>query len=346
MQPVDHSEMRKETLETADRLREQRQSLPGLLAPLISELQQSPPRLVISCGRGSSDHAGVFIRYLLETTLGIASSSATPSTLSVYGKQTRLDDCLVLLISQSGQSPDLVQYAKTAKASGALTVGFINQISATPLGQHCDYVLPLQAGPEKSVAATKSWLATLYAAMQLLAYWTSSAQLLAELDSLPDHMQSAQRLDWTASIEPLKKARSMLVLGRGPGLGLANEIALKFKETCCLHAESFSAAEVLHGPLAMAGPDLPVLIFDSGDSGSDSIKAAISRLRDAGSPILLVAKRAVDGCINLPSAATPDPWCTLMIQAQCAYLMIEQLSWARGFNPDMPAHIAKVTKTL
>ena len=346
MQTLDQSLMQQETRDTPRRMRDQQSALQSLLPTLVAQLKSKPPRLLITCGRGSSDHAGVFIRYLFEAALGIPSSSATPSTLSVYGKHTRLDDCLVLLISQSGQSPDLVEYAQAAKASGALTVGLINQEGSTPLGEHCDFVLPLHAGAELSVAATKSWLATLYAAMQLLAHWTESPQLHQDINTLPDHLQAAQSHDWHAATDLLQNSSNMLVLGRGPGLGVANEIALKFKETCGLHAESFSAAEVLHGPLAMVGPELPVLIFDQGDDGSDSIRETIDRLRQTGAPLLLASAETQAGCTALPSTPNLSPWCTLMTQAQSSYLMIEQLSKLRGFNPDMPAHIAKVTKTL
>lgn len=346
MPTSDQSLMRQETLSTPAKLQQQRLALQPQLIELAKRLCNKPPRLLVTCGRGSSDHAGVFIRYLFETTLGIPSTSATPSVLSIYQTHARLDDTLVILISQSGQSPDLVQYAQAARASGALTVGLINQDGDTPLGQHCDHTLPLHAGPERSVAATKSWLATLYAAMHLLAHWTQSAQSLDELEALPEQMLAAQAHTWPQATEALCKSNNMLVLGRGPGLGLSNEIALKFKETCLLHAESFSAAEVLHGPLAIAGPSLPVLIFDSADRASKSIQETVQRLQAAGSPVLHAASRPLPDCIALETLSGLSPWSTLMTQAQSAYLMVEQLAWQRGHNPDTPSHIAKVTKTL
>ncbi len=337
--------MHLETMESPHRLREQQHALRQSLPDLAKHLRNNPPRLLISCGRGSSDHAGVFIRYLFETALGIPSSSATPSTLSVYGSESNLENTLVLLISQSGQSPDLVSYAQSARASGACTIGLINQDSPTPLGEHCEFILPLCAGPEQSIAATKSWLATIYAAMQLLMHWTESDSLKTDIDTLPAHMLESQKLDFSPAVDLLSQCNSMLVLGRGPGLGLANEVALKFKETCGLHAESFSAAELLHGPLAMVGPEMPVLIFDQGGSASDSIQEAIHRIQETGAPVLHVATKPLDKCVPLPSLNGISPWCTLMTQAQSAYLMIEQLSWSRGYDPDRPSHIAKVTKT-
>ncbi|MGB0865464.1 MAG: SIS domain-containing protein [Granulosicoccaceae bacterium] len=182
--------------------------------------------------------------------------------------------------------------------------------------------------------------------MQLLARWTASETLQSDIDNLPGQLLQAQQSQWPEASQQLIHTRNMLVLGRGPGLGLANEAALKFKETCGLHAESFSAAEVLHGPLAMVGPELPVLIFDQADDGSESIDETIARLLAAGAPVLLASPRSRDHCTPLKTATGLSPWSTLMLQAQSAYLMIEQLSWLRGFNPDAPAHIAKVTKTL
>ena len=338
--------MKAEATETPICLQQQLERLRETLEALGKQLRQTPPRMVITCGRGSSDHAGVFGRYLIETTLGIPTSSATPSTLSIYGTETQLEGCLVICISQSGQSPDLVNYAESAKRSGALVIGLINQYEGAPLSEHCDFVLPLCAGPEKSVAATKSYLCTLFAMMQLLAAWTNDESLKSDLKALPEQMTQAQGLDWSEAADALESANNMLVLGRGPGLGISNELALKFKETCALHAESFSAAEVLHGPLAMIRPSFPVFIFNQGDASSDSIDESVDRLLQAGATIILASSRPIEGCINLPVLDNLHPWCTLLTYIQSGYYMIESLSQRRGYSPDEPLHIAKVTKTL
>ncbi len=338
--------MYQEAIETPARFRDQLEALQTTLAQLGKRLREHPPRLAITCGRGSSDHAGVFARYLIETALHIPTASATPSTLSVYGANTRLDDTLVILVSQSGQSPDLVAYAAAAKQAGALTVGLINRHVDAPLAAHCDFVLPLCAGAENAVAATKSYLCTLFASLQLVAHWTADSSLQADLRTLPAAMEQAQALDWSAAVDKLTPARNMLVLGRGPGLGIANEMALKFKETCALHAESFSAAEVLHGPLAMIRAGFPVLVFNQGDNSSASIQQTLIRLQAAGADILLAAPQPVEGCTHLPVLDGLRPWCRLLTQVQTGYLMVEQLARQRGYSPDAPAHIAKVTKTL
>ncbi|MGB1256962.1 MAG: SIS domain-containing protein [Thiolinea sp.] len=344
--PVYATLMATEAAETPYGMQRQLAEVQETLSKLSKRLQSNPPRLIVTCGRGSSDHAGVFARYILELGLGIPTTSATPSTLSVYGVETQLKDCLVLLISQSGESPDLVNYAESAQRSGALTVGLINCDTSAPLAKHCDYVLPLCAGPEQAVAATKSYLCTLFLALQIKASWTANQNDQLALQQLPEHMQQARALDWTVAVDTLEAENNLLVLGRGPGLGVAHEIALKFKETCGLHAESFSAAEVLHGPLAMIKSGFPVLILDQGDESAASISTAARRLLAAGATVLMASAKPVKGCIMLPVLKEVAPDCALLTQVQSAYFMIEALSRRRGYCPDAPAHIAKVTKTL
>lgn len=345
MNDNDTTLMYSEAAETPACFRQQLSVLQQPLEALSKRLREQPPKMAITCGRGSSDHAGLFARYVIETTLKIPTSSATPSILSVYGVETNRQDCLVILVSQSGQSPDLVNYAKAAQHSGAVTVGLVNQHEDAPLLQYCDYVLPLCAGAEHSVAATKSYLCTLFASLQLVAAWSDNQAMKDALIALPEQMQQAQSLDWQAGVDALEQASNMLVLGRGLGLGISNEVALKFKETCGLHAESFSAAEVIHGPLAMIKPGFLVLVFDQGDETRDSIHAAISRLLQAEATILLVSSEPVAGCIHLPVLSGLSASSTLLTFVQTSYFMIEKLSHRRGYSPDTPLHIAKVTKT-
>lgn len=338
--------MYREACEAPARMRIQQTQLPAHLAPLLQHLRHKPPRFVMVCARGSSDHAGVLLRYLIETQLHIPTASAIPSTFSIYGAQPRLEDVLVICISQSGQSPDLVNYAAMTKRQGATVVGLINRYEDAPLSAQCHFVLPLYAGAELAVAATKSYLCTLHAALMWVAQWSQHKVLTAELAAVPDQLEQAQCLDWSPAVERLLQTEHMLVLGRGPGLGISHEAALKFKETCALHAESFSAAEVLHGPLAMIKQDFPILVFDQGDKTSDSIRSTLGRLSQAGATLLLASATPSEQCTMLPVVSGLNTWASLMTQIQSAYLMIEQLCRRRGLNPDAPPHIAKVTKTL
>ncbi|MBO9717421.1 MAG: SIS domain-containing protein, partial [Pseudoxanthomonas sp.] len=203
------------------------------VAALAAQLRAAPPPFVATCARGSSDHAATYAKYLIETQLGVVTASLSPSIGSVYAAPLRLQGALFIAISQSGKSPDLLRNAEAAKAAGARVVALVN-VEDSPLAQLADTVIPLGAGPEKSVAATKSYLASLAAIAQLVAHWKNDPALLAALDALPDALRNAWKQDWSPLTDGLVDAHNLFVLGRGLGLGAAQEAALKFKETCGL----------------------------------------------------------------------------------------------------------------
>lgn len=312
-------------------------------ATIGARLRELSPRAVLTCARGSSDHAATFAKYLVETRLRVPTASAAPSMSSVYGASLQAERTLFLAISQSGQSPDLLASARAARDGGALTLALVND-AASPLAELSDLVLPLTAGPERSVAATKSYIASLTALVGLVAAWSGDSALDAAADRLPDALQRAWGLDWSALTDALLGATSLFVLGRGLGLGIAQEAALKFKETCGLHAEAFSAAEVRHGPMALVGPDFPVLIFRQGDETGDSVEALAGELAERGANVLL-AGGAAPGATTLPSLSE-DPVLEPILQVQSFYRAVNALSVARGFDPDCPPHLKKVTETL
>lgn len=306
-------------------------------------LRTRPPRAALTCARGSSDHAATYAKYLIETRAGLITASAAPSVSSVYAAQTAADDVLCLAISQSGASPDLLAAAGAARETGARLIALVNA-PGSPLAALADAELPLWAGPELSVAATKSFLAALAAVAQLVGAWTEDGELAAGLDALPDLMGQAHRLDWTAAADALEDATSLYVLGRGPGFGAAQEAALKFKETCGLHAEAFSAAEVRHGPMALAREGFPVLIFVQDDATRPGVEALAGELAQAGAKVLLAGGSAA-GAITLP-ALTAHPLLQPILLVQSFYPMVERLSRRRGYDPDRPPGLAKVTRTL
>ena len=213
----------------------------AVIRDLAQRLRRAPPKAVVTLGRGSSDHAATFARYLVETRLGVMTASMPPSVSSVYEVASGMEDTLCLVISQSGRSPDILAAAEAARTAGALVVALVND-AESPLAQIAEVTAPLLAGPELSVAATKSYIAALSTVVQLAAHWSGDAELLKALGGLPALLDEAWTLDWSAAIAPLKDARSLYVLGRGLGFGIAEEAALKLKETCGLHAEAFSAA--------------------------------------------------------------------------------------------------------
>jgi glucosamine--fructose-6-phosphate aminotransferase (isomerizing) len=312
-----------------------------IMRRLGERLRASPPRAVVTVGRGSSDNAATFARYLVETRLEILTASAPPSVSSVYAASPAMAETLCLVISQSGHSPDLLATARSAAAAGALVVAMVND-AASPLAQMADVVIPLHAGPELSVAATKSFIGALTAIVQLIGHWTQDAVLLAALDSLPTLLERAWDLDWTSCLPILEPARHLYVVGRGPGVAVAQEAALKFKETCGLHAEAFSAAEVQHGPMALIGPCFPVLAFVPDDESRGGVETAIQTFRAQGAAVIAIGG---NGAGDLP-VIDCHPMLTPIVQVQSFYRMVDGLAARRGFNPDQPPHLAKVTRTL
>lgn len=300
------------------------------------------PRAVVTCARGSSDHAATFAKYLIETRLGVLTSSAAPSVSSVYGVKQDLRDCLFLTISQSGRSPDLVAAARAAKAAGALVVALVN-VDDAPLAGVADHVLPLRAGPELSVAATKSYIASLAAIVHLVAMWTSDDVLLDALQTTPETLMRAWQLDWSAALPILRDTRHLYVIGRGVGLGIAQEAALKCKETCRLHAEAFSGAEVRHGPQALLQANFPALLFVQDDETRGDLEA-LARELIARDVKVMIAGSTAPGAIALPVIAT-HPVIQPLLMAQSFYRLANALAIARGCDPDRPPHLRKVTET-
>ncbi len=313
------------------------------MTALGAKLRELAPRAVVTCARGSSDHAATFAKYLIETRIGVLTASAAPSVSSVYGVQQDLRQCLFLAISQSGQSPDLVASAQAARAAGATVVALVNA-DAAPLSEIADFAIPLCAGPEQSVAATKSYIASLFAIAHLVAEWTGNAELLNDLAAAPEKLADAWTLDWSAAIPHLVGANHLYVIGRGIGLGIAQEAALKCKETCALHAEAFSGAEVRHGPQALLHADFPALIIAQDDETHTGMETLAGDLAARGVDVLL-AGGVCKGALVLPTIAAHPVLQPLLI-AQSFYRLANALSVARGRDPDRPPHLRKVTETF
>ena len=308
---------------------------------LAGQLRRRPPRAVVTLGRGSSDHAATYAKYLIETGLGVLTSSASPSVSSIYDARQDLRDVLFLAISQSGRSPDLLAAVEAARNAGAHVVALVND-AASPMADLAHVTLPLHAGPEQSVAATKSYIAALAAIAQLTAAWADDDALGAALDGLPPQLALAWALDWSPAVEALIPERNLYVLGRGPGFAAAQEAALKLKETCGLHAEAFSAAEVLHGPMALVEKDFPVLIFAQADLSEAGVVDLARQLAGRGARVLLAG---ADGPGALPFARTHAALQPIAL-IQSFYRLANALALARGLDPDSPPHLRKVTETV
>lgn len=321
------------------------------LADLVAQLRTLDPQFIVTCARGSSDHAATYAKYVFETQLGLMTVSAAPSVSSVYAARPRLRNALYLAISQSGRSPDLLQHARMASEAGALVVALVNVVDS-PLAQLAHQVLPLQAGPERSVAATKSYICALAAILRLTALWRGDEQLLNATNELPAALHEAWSIDWSAALAVLAPARNLFVIARGLGLAVAQEAALKFKETCGLHAEAFSAAEVRHGPMTLVGPDFPVLCIGQDDDTLAGMGELVEEFRARGARVLVAAPRSQARAFEdaraavLPIADAPHAACTPILAIQSFYRLANALALARGRNPDVPPHLSKVTETL
>jgi glucosamine--fructose-6-phosphate aminotransferase (isomerizing) len=335
-----HREAKSSSKVVAKQLRENE----SLLKEIGQRLRAEPPQLVVTCARGSSDHAATYAKYLIETFSGTPTASFAPSVSSVYAAKQNMSGALFLALSQSGASPDLLASATAAKQAGAHVIALVN-VTESPLAELADDVIPLHAGTETSVAATKSYIATLSALVQLVASWSGNDELKLALQELSGHLDEAWQLNWQAGVDALEKATNFFVIGRGVGLGIAQEAALKFKETAGLHAEAYSAAEVRHGPMAIVNRGFPVLIFTQDDQTRAGVDAVVTDFIDRGA-IVLVAGKAYDNAVNLPSLSNVSAATAPIVFIQSFYKMVNALAVKRGYDPDSPPHLRKVTETV
>ena len=308
-------------------------------------LRDLSPPFAVSCARGSSDNAATYGKYLLEIRLGVVTASVGPSVRSVYTAAPRMKQALFFAVSQSGRSPDLLHLAQAARSGGALTVALVND-TESPLAEICEVTLPLSAGPERSVAATKSFICSLAAILQMAAHWAEDRQLLDALERLPGDLERAVAQDWRAALPLLAESRNLYVVGRGIGLALAQEAALKLKEVCGIHAEALSAAELMHGPLTLAGADFPVLVFSQHDEAYQSVIDLVAVLHARNVPVIYAGPNPGGGCLALPCDPLLNPFATPIALIQSYYPLVESLARLRGRDPDRPPHLSKVTETV
>lgn len=313
----------------------------GQIAHISNILARRQFSFVVVCGRGSSGHAGVYLRYLIETRLGLAVSASAPSVITGYHCVPQLADALFVVISQSGRSPDLVAAAQGSRKAGALTLAIVND-DTSPAAQACELVLPMGAGPERAVAATKTVVNSLVASAALVAGWSDDAELKAGLAALPDRLGQSLALDWSDWSADLDGARAAFVAGRGQGLGPVREIALKLSETLGLPALGYSAAELRHGPRACVSHATPVLALRQADATSASVDQLAADLRQSG--VRVHACGGPNG--TLPWLPDDHPACDTIVMLVPAYRAIEREAQRLGLNPDAPVGLSKVTETL
>ena len=334
--------MLKEALASADAVAAQLADTSRVEA-LAARLAEAPRDVALTVARGSSDHAASYFASLTMSRLGVPVASLPMSVATLQQAPLRVRGQLAIAFSQSGKSPDLIGTMVALRDAGALTVAAVNAPDS-PLAAACEWDLPLSAGPELSVAATKSYIAMLSLSAQLVAHWQRDEALLGALRTLPDALRAAGALDWSSAVEELRGVERMIVIGRGLGLAIAQEAALKLKETSGIQAEAFSSAEVRHGPMELIDRDYPLLVFAPRGPEQEGLVQLARDMKARGARVLLAAPDDVaDATLPVVQTAHPalDPIATIL----SFYVMAAALAAARGRNPDAPRHLNKVTET-
>lgn len=303
------------------------------LQAFARQFRTSKPAFFLTCARGSSDHAAAYFKYLSEIVLGLPCCSLGPSVVSVFGARLALRDCILVTVSQSGRSPDILSCQEEAKRAGIPTVALTND-DTSPLAARADLCLPLLAGPELGVAATKTFICSVALLAAMVAAAADDRRLEDAVNRLPDALAQALHCRWEAVEAVLATARSLYVVGRGPTLAMAREAALKLKEICRIHAEAYSAAELMHGPVELVQAGFPVLVFQSADAAAATTATTVAALARAEARVLVP-----------PYQPTAHPLLDPIAIIQSFYVSAERVSRRLGFDPDAPRLLNKVTET-
>jgi glucosamine--fructose-6-phosphate aminotransferase (isomerizing) len=310
------------------------------------------PRFVLFVARGTSDHAALYAKYVAEIVHELPCGLVSPSTMTAYGARPDLSGVLMIGVSQSGGSPDLVQSLTAAREHGALTLAVTNKPDS-PLALAAEAHIDIQAGPELAVAATKSYTAQLLALHLLFSAMESDAALAAAAGATETVAAAAETLlAGDARVAELAQryrfASRLVTTGRGYSYPTAREGALKLMETCYLSAQAFSGADLLHGPLAMIDPQVPVLAVAADGIGGSAMQQVFGRLAEQGADVFCVgsadAVAAASAGVVLPGGV-PEALSPLLEIIPFQQLSLH-LAIARGQNPDAPRGLRKVTETL
>ena len=316
---------------------------------ITAHIQQREINYVLIAARGTSDNAARYANYLLGVFNALPVALATPSLYTIYQRPPRLKNALVIGISQSGKSPDIVGVLEDAKRQGALTVAITNSADSDLAGQ-ADFVVDLHAGVERSIAATKTYTSELLAIAMLGAHLAGDAALLAQLERVPNAVE--QTLQIASHVEQIaERYRYMtacVVIGRGFNYASAFELALKLKELTYTIAEPYSSADFLHGPLALIENGFPALVFAPSGVMLPEMREFIDVLRQReAEPVVISddAETLARGRIALPLAAAVPEWLSPLSAIVPGQLLAMYLAYARDYDPDHPRGLRKVTET-
>ena len=348
-------------------MRREIEAIPSVVARFLDEgraevgaaaaaIRAAAPTFVAIVARGTSDHAAIHLRYLIETELGIPTGLAAPSVTTVYRAEIRWSGGLVMAVSQSGRSPDLLAVIEAARAAGATTVAIANDASS-PLATAAEHVIDCRAGEEVAVAATKSYVAQLAAGAALVAALAPDGPIAAALTAMPAVLRSVRATsigvvdDDSEIVAEFAASERSIVISRGYDYPTALETALKLKETGRLFAEGYSSADFSHGPVVLSGPGVPVLAIRPDGPMGDAVDEGINAARAAGgSPWVVGGAEAGQGIdeghlIRLPLPRDLPGGLAPLATIIPGQLLAEAVARRRGYDPDAPPGLRKVTLT-
>ena len=338
------SRMRREILEIPEAVDRLLTQGTAAIRDCAAALRDLDPPMLATVARGSSDHVATYLKYASELLLGVPVASIGPSVASIYKAPLRLQGSACISVSQSGQSPDIVDLTGAAGRGGALTIAITNN-PASPLAAASQHCLNIHAGPELSVAATKTFVTSAVAGLMLLALWRGDDDLIRAIRALPETLAQATVIDWPEVRAAIRGWDSLYTLGRGPAYATSNEAALKFKEICRIHAESYSSAEVLHGPVSIVDAGFPVLAFASSDAAEAALVAVADEVAAKGAAVFVTSPMCRTATA-LPHVRTAHPMTDPIALIVSFYAMVEKAAADRGIDPDTPRHLKKVTETV
>lgn len=315
------------------------------IATVAAAIERRTPRFALLAARGSSDHAALYAKYLIEVLLRLPSGLVSPSTTTLYGAEPDLTNVLFVTVSQSGGSPDLVEATRVARRCGALTVAVTNTPDS-PLCESAELSVDIGAGTERAVAATKTYTASLMALYLLVdAVRGGTGEHVAGIGELAE-----QALGSTAAVDQAvdryRFVERMVTTGRGYSSATAAETALKLAETSYLSARAYSGADLLHGPVAAIGKDTGVLAVTSAGHGGAAMREVVTAVRERGAEVLAVgsASGEVDAEQRIDVPRTAEEVAPILEVLPLQQLALG-LALARGGDPDRPRGLSKVTRT-
>jgi len=322
----------------------------NIVKELISAIGKKKIKMVIIAARGTSDHAAIYAKYVIETFIGIPVSLAAPSVVTVYEGRLNMNDCLVLGISQSGKAEDVRLFLDLAKSQGAVTVSLTNDL-LSPLSREADFHLYCAAGLEQSVAATKTFTTQLAALLYFVSEWSNNSEMKKEIFLLAGGIEETIEINKNISdfVERYRFMNECFVLARGINYAASMEAALKIQETCYVRAKSYATSDFYHGPFAMVDRDMPVILFmPEGKAYANSFEMA-EKLLEVGADLLVVSnldEALMLGNVGLRIAETSSDYISPFFNVVTAQMFACELSLAKGLNPDSPRSLNKVTITI